>query len=118
MRKLTAFQDGFIEVSLWEGDEESPTKEDFRVTFWFDGKEITVPAEHLGCLARAAADAETLIEYHRQLIPFEKFYVENNFDFQEPTEDARQVGSRSQEPDTPGSTHEYDGSPGVEVEPS
>ena len=80
-RKLTSFQDNFLTVTLWQGESDSPTKEDLRVTFRFHDKEITLPSEHLPSLARAVVDTQTLIEHHRQQIPFEKFYQENNFEF-------------------------------------
>lgn len=80
-KELTRFQDDLLTVTLWQGENDSPTKEDRRVTLSLGDKEITLPSEHLFSLARVASDAQTLIDYHRKQIPFEEFYQKNDFEF-------------------------------------
>ena len=103
-KELTRFQDGFLTITLWQGENDSPTKEDLRVTLSFADKEITLPSEHLFSLARATSDAQGLIDYHRKQIPFEEFYRKNNFEFPE----AGEPNLQPKEPNSkgPDSSHE------------
>jgi hypothetical protein len=109
MKELTHFSDGWLSVSLFQGDADSPGKEDLQVTFRFVGAEMTLPAEHLPSLVRAAADAEKLLDYHRRRIPFEQFYRDNDFEFVCPSCDTQQPLAEQPPSEAPlsGPDHEH-----------